>query len=60
MHKIKCCLGCRERKEGCHGKCEKYKSEKAFYEAMKNFIDFEKKKKQQYDGYKVDKKRRLS
>ena len=60
MIKIKCCLGCEDRKEGCHGKREKYKSEKEFYDAMKEFIDFEKKKKRQYDSYKVDKKRRLS
>lgn len=26
---IKCCLGCPERAVGCHGKCDRYKAERA-------------------------------
>lgn len=34
-YKITCCFCCPDRIPGCHGTCEKYKTEKAEYEATK-------------------------
>lgn len=34
-YKITCCLGCVDRQPLCHGVCEKYKTQKAEYEATK-------------------------
>lgn len=28
MIKIKCCLNCKDREVGCHGKCERYQEER--------------------------------
>ena len=32
-YKITCCWCCPDRMPGCHGSCDKYKAEKAEYEA---------------------------
>ena len=35
MTVFKSCKGCEERHPGCHGKCEKYQSERAEHERLK-------------------------
>lgn len=34
-HKITCCKDCPDRYPGCHGKCEKYISQRAEYDKLK-------------------------
>ena len=35
MALVSCCLNCGDRTIGCHGKCEKYISQKKVYDAAK-------------------------
>lgn len=38
MKKISCCYGCEERYEACHASCDKYKQERAEYDAEQEII----------------------
>ena len=48
------CQGCPERTPGCHDHCEKYKAEKAEYEARKEEINKEKKVRYSVNAQKYD------
>lgn len=51
MSKIKCCLGCKERKLFCHGKCEKYINDKALNDATRTLISEKRNRENIYKSY---------
>lgn len=51
MSKIKCCIGCTERKLFCHSNCDKYITAKATYEAEKLLKQQVKQHEEAYNSY---------
>lgn len=54
MSKIKCCLGCTNRKLFCHGSCEKYRNEKALNDATKTLISEKRNRESVYILYQAE------
>ncbi len=51
MSKIKCCIGCTDRKLFCHMTCNKYITAKATYEAEKILKQQAKERENIYNSY---------
>ena len=48
------CKDCQERHVGCHGTCEKYKTQKAEWDAQRDEINRKKQHEYAMDGHKRD------
>lgn len=58
MSKIRCCLGCADRKLFCHSNCEKYINEKALNDATRTLISEKRNRENIYKLYHAERIRK--
>ena len=58
MRQENTCQFCKEKYEGCHGKCERYQEAVRKYEELKALIMQNKQKQNAVDNFKIDSVRR--